>query len=116
MPRLRMTQRSIEQIKGRHVMCDVHDRHFWIDLENDSLYGPDQMVVGTVVGSQCDDGVGHEGHRPGRREAPEVTVARVAEIVIATVGKPLGIDPRLPTPGSPKRRAPKMTRMTETTG
>ncbi len=49
-------------------------------------------------------------------EAPEVTVARVAEIVIATVGKPLGIDPQLPTPGSPKRRAPKMTRMTETTG
>jgi UDP-glucose 4-epimerase len=49
-------------------------------------------------------------------EGPEVTVGRVAEIVIATVGKPLGIEARLPTPGSPTRRAPKMTRMTEATG
>jgi hypothetical protein len=41
-------------------MSDVHDGYFWIDFENDSLYGSDQMVVGTVVGRQCDDGVAHE--------------------------------------------------------
>jgi nucleoside-diphosphate-sugar epimerase len=49
-------------------------------------------------------------------EAPEVTMRRVAEIVIATVGKPLGVEARLPTPGSPQRRAPNTTRMTEATG
>jgi nucleoside-diphosphate-sugar epimerase len=47
---------------------------------------------------------------------PEVTVRRVAEIVISTVGKPLAIRPMPPTPGSPARRAPQMTRMTEATG
>ena len=49
-------------------------------------------------------------------EGPEVTVRRVAEIVIATVGKPLRIEAKPPTPGSPERRAPKMTRMTQATG
>jgi nucleoside-diphosphate-sugar epimerase len=49
-------------------------------------------------------------------EAPEVTVRHVAEIVIATVGKPLRIEAKPPTPGSPERRAPKMTRMTQATG
>lgn len=49
-------------------------------------------------------------------ESPEVTVGEVAEIVIATVGKPLGVKAMPPTPGSPTRRAPKMTRMTQATG
>ena len=49
-------------------------------------------------------------------EAPEVTVARVAEIVIATVGKPLRIEAKPPTSGSPERRAPKMTRMIQAIG
>ena len=49
-------------------------------------------------------------------EGPEVTIKSVAEIVIATVGKPLKIREGAETPGSPTRRAPKMTRMTEATG
>jgi UDP-glucose 4-epimerase len=49
-------------------------------------------------------------------ESPEVTMRRVAEIAIATVGKPLAITAKPPTPGSPERRAPKMTRMVEATG
>ncbi len=49
-------------------------------------------------------------------ETPEVTVREVAEIVIATVGKPLSIEVRPPTPGSPERRAPKMEKMTQATG
>jgi nucleoside-diphosphate-sugar epimerase len=49
-------------------------------------------------------------------EGPEVTVRRVAEIVISTVGKPLVIRSMPPTPGSPVRRAPQMTRMTKATG
>jgi nucleoside-diphosphate-sugar epimerase len=49
-------------------------------------------------------------------ESPEVTVRHVAEIVINTVGKPLTIRSMPATPGSPVRRAPRMTRMTEATG
>jgi nucleoside-diphosphate-sugar epimerase len=49
-------------------------------------------------------------------EGPEVTIKSVAEIIIATVGKPLQIREGAATPGSPTRRAPKMTRMTEATG
>jgi UDP-glucose 4-epimerase len=49
-------------------------------------------------------------------QGPEVTMRQVAEIVIATVGKPLEIEPKLPNPGSPERRAPVMKRMTEATG
>jgi len=49
-------------------------------------------------------------------EVPEVTMRRVAEIIIATVGKPLSIEAKPATPGSPERRAPAMTRMTEATG
>jgi len=49
-------------------------------------------------------------------ESPEYTVRKVAEIVIETVGKPLTIDAKPPTPGSPERRAPKMARMSQITG
>lgn len=53
-------QRSIEQIKGRHVMRYVDKRHFRIDLEYDGLERSDEMIVGAVIGCQCDDGIGHE--------------------------------------------------------
>jgi nucleoside-diphosphate-sugar epimerase len=44
-------------------------------------------------------------------ETPELTIKDLAEIVIATVGKPLHIAGRPATPGSPTRRVPDMTRM-----
>jgi len=50
------------------------------------------------------------------REGPEVTMGCVAQIVIDTVGKPLEIQAKQPTPGSPTRRAPRMAKMTEATG
>jgi nucleoside-diphosphate-sugar epimerase len=49
-------------------------------------------------------------------ENPEVPVQRLAEVVIATVGKPLTIAARPATPGSPSRRAPNMTRLEGATG
>src|SRR6516162_8184708 len=44
-------------------------------------------------------------------ETPELTIKDLAEIVMATVGKPLHIAGRPTTPGSPTRRVPVMTRM-----
>jgi UDP-glucuronate decarboxylase len=49
-------------------------------------------------------------------EQPEITIRKLAETVVRTVGKPLAIDEKPPTPGSPIRRAPKMSRMTALTG
>lgn len=47
---------------------------------------------------------------------PEITIETLAKIVIATVGKPLRIVAKPATPGSPSRRCPDMTRMTQLTG
>lgn len=41
--------------------------------------------------------------------APEVSIRELADLVAATVGKPLEIVPRPSTPGSPPRRCPDMT-------
>jgi len=49
-------------------------------------------------------------------DAPEVTIQELAELVIATVGKRLHIVPKPPTPGSPSRRVPDMTRTKTITG
>ena len=49
-------------------------------------------------------------------EQPEITIRELADIVVRTVGKPLAIDEKPPPPGSPPRRAPKMSRMTAITG
>lgn len=46
-------------------MRDVHEGHFGINFEDDSLQRPDQVVVGAKVCCQCDDGVGHEVLQPG---------------------------------------------------
>jgi UDP-glucose 4-epimerase len=50
------------------------------------------------------------------QEGPEVSIRCVAQIVIDTVGKPLTIEAKEATAGSPSRRAPKMEKMTEATG
>jgi nucleoside-diphosphate-sugar epimerase len=50
------------------------------------------------------------------KEGPETEIGRLAELVIETVGRELTVDPRPATPGSPRRRAPKMLKMTNLTG
>ncbi len=50
------------------------------------------------------------------KEGPEVQIAELAEMVIATVGRRLTIDPRPATPGSPRRRAPEMSKTGSVTG
>ena len=48
--------------------------------------------------------------------APEVTIEEVARHVIASVGKPLTIEPHPAPPGSPRRRCPDMTKTKSLTG
>lgn len=49
-------------------------------------------------------------------QAPEVPIGTLAEVVAKTVGKRLTIVPKPPTPGSPARRCPDMSRMAALTG
>lgn len=49
-------------------------------------------------------------------ESPEVTIGKVAEEVIAVVGKNLKIDAKPATAGSPARRCPDMSKTTEYIG
>ena len=49
-------------------------------------------------------------------ERPEVRIGDVAELVVQTVGRQLEIAPLEPTPGSPTRRCPDMSKTTALTG
>ena len=42
---------------GSHMMRDVDDCHFRIDLQDDAFQRPHQMIVRSVVRCECDDGV-----------------------------------------------------------
>jgi nucleoside-diphosphate-sugar epimerase len=47
---------------------------------------------------------------------PEIAVGELARLIAATVGKEIEIVSLPPTPGSPQRRCPDMTRTRELTG
>ena len=49
-------------------------------------------------------------------QEPEISIRELAHLIIEIVGKNLTIKSLPPTPGSPVRRCPDMTRMTELTG
>jgi UDP-glucose 4-epimerase len=49
-------------------------------------------------------------------QSPELTIGEVAEVIVRTVGKPLRVDAKPSTPGSPTRRCPDMSRMAALTG
>lgn len=49
-------------------------------------------------------------------QGPELPIGDLAELILRTVGRDVPIDARPATPGSPPRRCPDMSRMTELTG
>jgi nucleoside-diphosphate-sugar epimerase len=49
-------------------------------------------------------------------QAPEISIGRLAEIVIATLNKRLTVAPKPPTPGSPARRVPDLSLCAALTG
>jgi nucleoside-diphosphate-sugar epimerase len=63
-------------------------------------------VAGRALGKAVNVGV----------QEPEISIGRLAEVVIATVAKRLTILPLAPTEGSPRRRAPDMSLCLSLTG
>jgi nucleoside-diphosphate-sugar epimerase len=49
-------------------------------------------------------------------QGPEISIRELAEVIVRIVGKRLTIEAKPATPGSPRRRCPDMSRMTELTG
>lgn len=49
-------------------------------------------------------------------EKPEITIEKLAKMIVACVGKPLSLSLAETTPGSPARRCPAMDRMKSVTG
>ena len=70
-----------------------------------------EMLVRSATADSCRGAVLNLGN-----QTPELPIGAVAEVVMRTVGKRLTIVPKPPTPGSPARRCPDMSRMTALTG
>jgi len=70
-----------------------------------------EMLIRSATRPSCVNEVLNLGTEP-----PEITIRELAEIVIRSVGKELSIEAAPETPGSPSRRCPDMTRMSELTG
>jgi nucleoside-diphosphate-sugar epimerase len=70
-----------------------------------------KMMIAAALSPDCRNQVLNLG-----REAPEIAIGELAQVIIATVCKPLTVRPASVTAGSPARRAPSMARMTAATG
>jgi nucleoside-diphosphate-sugar epimerase len=69
------------------------------------------MVVRASESAQCEGETLNVG-----TQSPEVAIGELAAMVVEVVGKDLEIVPRPPTPGSPARRCPDMSKMKALTG
>ena len=70
-----------------------------------------EMILRAALMRSCHGQVLNVGN-----QSAELSIGKLAEMIIAVVGKELTIDPKPATPGSPKRRCPEMSRTVELTG
>ena len=69
-----------------------------------------EMFIAAAEGPDCRGQALNVGS-----QAPEIAIGDLAEIVIRTVGRMLSVKPAPASPGSPVRRCPDMSRMTQLT-
>src|ERR1700722_3732002 len=50
---------SVKQVIGIHVVSDIDDGEFRVDLKQNAFERADQMIVGAVVGGQGNDWISH---------------------------------------------------------
>ena len=70
-----------------------------------------EMIIRAAMMRNCDGQLLNIGN-----QSEELSIGKLAEMIIAVVGKELTIDPKPATPGSPERRCPEMSRTAELTG
>jgi nucleoside-diphosphate-sugar epimerase len=107
-----------------HVIPELLERaHSTPDSDSLAVYSVDhrrtfchvsdavEMIARAAEAPEAADEVLNVG-----RESPEIRIGDLAEMVLNVVGRELAIEPQPPTPGSPVRRCPDMTKTTGVTG
>ena len=113
-PRMGMSHVIPEQLKKAYFSEDgAQIDVFSVNHKRTFCYISDAVRMIRLI-AESDKTVG-EAFNIGN-ERPEVTIQQVAETVLKVVGKPLTINPKPATLGSPERRCPSMKKMKEFTG
>ena len=108
-PRMGMAHVIPELLKKAQALSDGSSLEvFSVDHLRTFCFVDDAVSL-LIELSQSDKTVG-EVYNLGN-QSPEVKIGELAEIIIKTVGKNLEISPQPPTPGSPEKRAPEMSKV-----
>jgi nucleoside-diphosphate-sugar epimerase len=112
-PRMGLAHVVPELLQRAHNATDGRLEVFSVDHRRTFCYVEDavEMMIRSLESPRCEGQTLNVG-----TQAPEVTMAELAALIVKVVGKDLEIVPRAATQGSPKRRCPDMTRAGELTG
>ena len=112
-PRMGLAHVIPELLWRAHKATDQRLEVFSVDHRRTFCYVDDavEMMVRAAESAQCEGETLNVG-----TQSPEVAIGELATLIVTVVGKNLEIVPRPPTPGSPERRCPDMSRMTALTG
>lgn len=112
-PRMGLAHVIPELLQRAHDATDGRLEVFSVDHRRTFCFVDDavELIVRALASSRCEGQTLNVG-----TQAPEVTIGALAELIVEVVGRQLEIVPRPPTPGSPERRCPDMSRTTELTG
>ena len=113
-PRMGMSHVIPELLKKAYFSKDSDNLEvFSVDHKRTFCYISDAVKITRLL-AESDDAKG-QAFNVGN-EAPEVTIQEVAKTVLKVTNKPLNIDAKPATSGSPARRCPKMEKTTNCIG
>lgn len=106
---------AIPQLLERAYRSDDGDEFqvYSVDHRRTFIYIEDavRIIRHAAQSDSCEGEVLNVGN-----QAPEISMGDLADLVLRIVGRRLRVVPRPPTPGSPTRRCPDMSKTTEFTG
>jgi UDP-glucose 4-epimerase len=112
-PRMGLAHVIPELLLRAHKATDDRLEVFSVDHRRTFCYVDDavEMIARATESTKCEGQTLNVG-----TQAPEVAIGELAALIVEVVGKKLEIVALPPTPGSPERRCPDMSKTTELTG
>jgi UDP-glucose 4-epimerase len=112
-PRMGLAHVIPELLLRAHKATDDRLEVFSVDHRRTFCYVDDavEMIARATESTKCEGATLNVG-----TQAPEVAIGELAALIVEVVGKKLEIVALPPTPGSPERRCPDMSKTTELTG
>jgi UDP-glucose 4-epimerase len=112
-PRMGLAHVIPELLWRAHNATDGRLEVFSVDHRRTFCYVDDavEMIVRASESALCEGETLNIG-----TQSPEVAIGELAAMIVEVVGKELEIVPKPPTPGSPARRCPDMSKMIALTG